>query len=98
MASDVTLLIADPNSGAMHWRRWLGMSSIVQALQSVLVRPADHSEQGWDVWGRVTSTEAARIVTESESRYAGGATADEIAAQSRLYPDDRFWWIIEHDY
>ncbi len=98
MVSDVTLLIAHPHTGAMHCRRWLGMSSTIQTVRRVLARPADHSEQGWECWGRVTSTEAEGIVAESELRYAGGATAAEIAEQAQLHPDHKFWWIIEHDY
>jgi hypothetical protein len=44
MASDVTLHIADPKTGAMVYVRWMGMSRTIETARAVLVRPADHQE------------------------------------------------------
>jgi len=95
VASDVTLYVADPSTGAMVVARWLGMSLTIDRVRSTLARPPDHSERGSECWGRLSASEALAI---ADASYADGPSPEEISKLAELFPSDKYWWIIHHDY
>jgi hypothetical protein len=94
LGSSVTLEIFDPRVGTIVATRWLGGRGTVNKLHDVVSRPPGYSEVGYACWGQITAAEA---VSVAEASYADGATPEEVAALSRTFPPDLFWWMIMHD-
>lgn len=95
MASDVSLLIADPRTGAVQVVRWLGGRQTAELARQVLAREPCTANVGYACWGRLTAEEATRI---AEASYAGGADAHEVTRLAECYPSDGYWWMLEHDW
>ena len=95
MASDVTLLIVDPELGAVVVSAWVGMGGTRDRLREVVLRAPDFSCRGWECWGSICAPEALSI---AEQHYANGATPDDVQRWLAQYPMAKYWWIFDHDY
>lgn len=95
MATDMSLVIFEPNIGAVVVERWLGGRGTLKKLYEVVQRAPDHTSRGYDTWGRITATQAALI---AEASYVGGVTPAAITQLSQAFPDDRYWWMMQRDY
>lgn len=93
MSSEVALLIFDPMKGTMARERWLGGNGTRDWVRILCEKPA-HSVGGCETWR--TTIAVARTV--SEASYADGATPEEIDRLAAKYPEQYYWWIIEHTY
>ena len=95
MASDIDLLIVDPERCTVVVYAWVGMGNTRDRLREVVLRAPDVSCIGWECWGSIGTSEALSI---AEQHYAGGATPDDVQRWIAQYPTTRYWWIFEHDY
>ena len=95
MASDINLLIIDPERCAVVVSSWVSLGRTRDRLREVLQRPPDFSNAGWECWGSIDASEALSI---AEEHYGGGATPDDVRLWGALYPTARYWWIFDHDY
>lgn len=95
MASDVTLLVVHPDTGAAVASCWIGMSLTMARAREVLQRDPDYCEQGLESWGRLSAEQASAI---AEAHYADGASPDHIGQLARAYSPGEYWWILEHDF
>lgn len=96
MASDLRLVIADPVSGTIVYEHWLGMSGTLRRVKEVLGRRAEQLYGGdGECWGRLTADQALAI---SEESYADGVHCDDIRRLASRFPDNAFWWMIDHDW
>lgn len=94
MASDVRLIVVDPEGGAVMVSAWIGMSRSIDRLRQVLRREPETSFRGYECWGSVEPFEALAV---AETHYVKGATPDDVRRWSAQYPTPRYWWILEHD-
>jgi hypothetical protein len=95
VASDVTLLIVDPELGAVVVSAWVGMGGTRDRLREVVLRAPEFSCRGWECWGSICAPEALSI---AEQHYANGATPDDVQRWLAQYPMAKYWWIFDHDY
>ncbi|HPF37044.1 MAG TPA: hypothetical protein P5081_14090 [Phycisphaerae bacterium] len=94
MASDVNLVIFDPQMGAIVCDAWIGMSDTIAKARSVLRRDPDHAI-GFECWARLQLDEILEI---SATHYLEGAGPDEIQELAARFPPDGAWWMLFHDY
>jgi hypothetical protein len=95
VATDLSLVILDPVTGAVVSARWLGGNRTLEAAQEILARAPTTPSRGLECWVSVTPDEVARI---AEARYADGGTSAEVALLSERFPIARHAWMIIRDF
>ena len=95
MASDVRLRIVDPAIQAVVVDAWIGGNGTRDRMREVLQRLPDFVALGWESWGSISAAEALAI---AESRYAPGASVDDVRRWLDQYPSPACWWIVEHGF
>lgn len=95
MSTDLSLLILDPNAGAVVRVRWLGGNRTMELAREVLARPPGRSATGLECWADVTPMEVTRIASGS---YVGGATVSEVTHLATGFPAPPYVWTLIRDY
>ncbi len=95
MATDLSILIFDPQLGAVVCDRWLGGNSTLEAARGILARGPSCLEPGLECWTNVLPNEVEQV---ADSSYEGGGTPAEIAALAERFPARRYAWMLLRDY
>ena len=93
MSSDITLLIFNPQTGAMVRSRWLGGNGTRDRVRELCSSPLT-SPDGSESW----DTTPAVVRKIAEASYHDGATPDEIDQLTQRYPCPPHWWMIDHGF
>jgi hypothetical protein len=95
MATDLSLLVFDPDSGAIVYARWLGGNGTLASARDTLARPPTVAQAGLECWTNVLPDEAREIARAS---YSDGGTPDEVMLLSARFPAHQYRWMIVRDF
>lgn len=95
MATDLSVIVFDPDLGAVVYARWLGGTGTLEAARDVLRRSPTTTSTGLECWAPITRDEAERIAA---AHYADGATPEDIARLSIRFPCSRYIWMVVRDF
>lgn len=95
MGSDISILVFDPQLGAVVCERWLGGNQTLEAAHGILHRPPKSVERGVECWTEVFPKEVEQV---AEYSYADGATPAEVVTLAARFPVTRYAWMLLHGY
>lgn len=95
MSSDVSLIIADNDTGAVVASHWIGGNAVVEKIFDVLQRDPDFTDTGFESWGQILPKEIRAI---NEARYSDGPDQDKINELISAFPCSEYMWCIIRDY
>jgi hypothetical protein len=94
VGSDISILVFNPQLGAVVCERWLGGNRTLEAALSILARPAKSLEPDLKCWTDVLPKEVEQI---AEYSYTPGATPAEVVTLAARFPTTRYAWMLLHD-
>jgi hypothetical protein len=95
MSSYVAMLIADPRRRLVVASHYIGGNQTAYKAHEVLNRVPDHSDPGFESWGKVTPEEMHEII---EQRYVDGLSPETLTIWEEQYPPERYLWCLTRDY
>ena len=92
MASDLWLVIAQPETGAIVQERWLGMGATLAVFREQLARPPTIRRRGFESWADLRENDV--LVALERAPNGDSPALEDISALADRFPDDKFWWCL----